>query len=374
MDNIEIINSVDEKIEKVRTRSLDLSFNELMDMYESEELIIDPEYQRMFRWNEVKQSQFIESLILELPVPPIFVIETKDNEYELIDGLQRISSYLHFRGRLPINENNKTQYLRLQDCDILGELEGKTYDDLPKAIQIRLKRNFIRVEVLRKENNNKLRYYMFKRLNSGGEKLSDQEIRNCTIRIMDNKFNDCIIKCSINHNFRNTISKLEEEKIKTKADQELVLRFFTLKNDMGRYKHPFAEYLTKYMEEVAEKKLSFDCKYEEGLFNRTFYILNNLLGKDSFSSILSSGNFKEDLVLYHFDALTLGIQNHLDILEKIINDHDTSKMQQVYCLLKSLKESSAELSKYKTGTKGNIESRMNLISSKIEELVCSWKK
>ena len=157
MDNIEIINSVDEKIEKVRTRSLDLSFNELMDMYESEELIIDPEYQRMFRWNEVKQSQFIESLILELPVPPIFVIETKDNEYELIDGLQRISSYLHFRGRLPISENNKTQYLKLQDCDILGELEGKTYDDLPKAIQIRLKRNFIRVEVLRKENNNKLR-------------------------------------------------------------------------------------------------------------------------------------------------------------------------------------------------------------------------
>ncbi|AJD28704.1 DUF262 domain-containing protein [Clostridium botulinum] len=373
MDNIEIINSVDEKIEKVRTRSLDLSFNELMDMYESEELIIDPEYQRMFRWNEVKQSQFIESLILELPVPPIFVIETKDNEYELIDGLQRISSYLHFRGKLPLDENNKTKYLTLQDCDILEELEGKTYDDLPKAIQIRLKRNFIRVEVLRKENNNKLRYYMFKRLNSGGEKLSDQEIRNCTIRIMDNTFNDCIIKCSLNLNFKNTISKLDDEKIRTKADQELVLRFFTLKNDMRRYKHPFAEYLTKYMEEVAEGKLSFDCIYEEELFDRTFYILNNLLGKDSFSSILSSGNFKEDLVLYHFDALVLGIQKHLDILERIIRENDIQKMQQINDLLKSIKASS-ELIKYRTGTKGNIENRMNLISSKIEDLVCSWKK
>ena len=373
MDNIEIINSVDEKIEKVRTRSLDLSFNELMDMYESGELIIDPEYQRMFRWNEVKQSQFIESLILELPVPPIFVIETKDNEYELIDGLQRISSYLHFRGKLPLDENNKTKYLTLQSCDILEELEGKKYDDLPKAIQIRLKRNFIRVEVIRKENNNKLRYYMFKRLNSGGEKLSDQEIRNCTIRIMDNKFNDCIIKCSLNQNFKNTISKLEEEKIRTKADQELVLRFFTLKNDMGRYKHPFAEYLTKYMEEVAEGNLSFDCVYEEELFNRTFYILSNLLGKDSFSSILSSGKFKEDLVLYHFDALTLGIQKHLDVIEGIIKENNIQKMQQINDLLKSIK-ASPELIKYRTGTKGNIESRVNLISSKIEDLLCSWKK
>lgn len=373
MNSIDIINSVDEKIEKVRTRSLDLSFNELMDMYEDGELIIDPEYQRMFRWNEVKQSQFIESLILELPVPPIFVIETKDNEYELIDGLQRISSYLHFRGKLPQvsnEEKDDNRYLILQNCDILKELDGKKYDDLPKAIQIRLKRNFIRVEVLRKENNNQLRYYMFKRLNSGGEKLSDQEIRNCTIRIMDNKFNECIIKCSLNESFRNVISKLDDEKKKTKGDQELVLRFFALKNNMINYKHPFAEYLTKYMEEVAEGSLSFECISEQDIFNRTFYVLDNLLGKDSFSSVLPSGNFKEDLVLYHFDALTLGIQKHLDIIEEVINKKDTKKIQQINKLLKDIKEST-ELAKYKTGSKLNIEGRMNLVDKKIEELICN---
>ncbi len=79
MDNVDIINAIDKQVQQVRTRSLDLSFNELMDMYENEELIIQPEYQRMFRWNNTKQSQFIESLILELPIPPIFVIETEDN-------------------------------------------------------------------------------------------------------------------------------------------------------------------------------------------------------------------------------------------------------------------------------------------------------
>ena len=94
----ELIADVDSQIVNIRTKSLDVSFNELYDMYENEELIIAPDYQRLFRWEPEKQSRFIESLILEMPVPPIFVIETDNGIYELIDGLQRISSYLHFRG------------------------------------------------------------------------------------------------------------------------------------------------------------------------------------------------------------------------------------------------------------------------------------
>ena len=93
-----LIENVDSQIIKIRTKSLDVSFNELYDMYKNGELTISPDYQRLFRWEEEKQSRFIESLILEMPVPPIFVIETGDGIYELIDGLQRISSYLHFRG------------------------------------------------------------------------------------------------------------------------------------------------------------------------------------------------------------------------------------------------------------------------------------
>lgn len=94
-----LIENVDQQIIKIRTKSLDVSFNELFDMFENEELSIAPDYQRLFRWDEEKQSRFIESLILEMPVPPIFVIETDEGVYELIDGLQRISSYLHFRGK-----------------------------------------------------------------------------------------------------------------------------------------------------------------------------------------------------------------------------------------------------------------------------------
>src|SRR5579872_4610259 len=97
-----LLEAVHNQIKKVQTTSLDLSFNELMDMYEQGELTIDPEYQRAFRWSEGKESRFIESLVLGMPIPPLFVIELEDGKYELIDGLQRLSSYFHFRGALEL--------------------------------------------------------------------------------------------------------------------------------------------------------------------------------------------------------------------------------------------------------------------------------
>ena len=106
-----LVQIVDKKISQVRTKSLD--------MYEDGELIISPDYQRLFRWEDGKQSRFIETLILELPLPPIFVIEIEDGRYELIDGLQRVSSYLRFRGEL-----KGWDTLKLESCDIIPELNG----------------------------------------------------------------------------------------------------------------------------------------------------------------------------------------------------------------------------------------------------------
>ncbi|MHC5734724.1 DUF262 domain-containing protein, partial [Nostoc sp.] len=87
---------IDEKIGEVRTESLDLSFGEIVNLYSSKELVIQPEYHRLFRWTDEQKSRLIESIILELPIPQIFVIETSDAIFELIDGLQRVSSVIQF--------------------------------------------------------------------------------------------------------------------------------------------------------------------------------------------------------------------------------------------------------------------------------------
>ena len=262
-----LIENVDSQIVNIRTRSLDVSFNELYDMYLNKELIISPDYQRMFRWEPEKQSRFIESLILEMPVPPIFVIEIKDGEYELIDGLQRISSYLRFRGEKLEDESQKP--LVLCGCDIVPELNGLTFELIPKALQIKIKRSFVRMEVIRKESEPSLKYHMFKRLNTGGELLSAQEIRNCTVRILGSKGIDFLEKCSENNDFRTIVSRIGSERERLQYRQELVLRYLAMKNDLESYKYPVTEYLTDYLEDITTGKREFNCDREWDIFCKT---------------------------------------------------------------------------------------------------------
>jgi hypothetical protein len=312
----ELIQSVDGAITRVRTRAVDVSFNELFDMYKSKELIINPDFQRLFRWPESKQSQFIESLILELPIPPIYVIEVEDGVYELIDGLQRISSYFHFRGKHP-EEPDADRYLILQDCDVLPALNGQTYDDLPQAIQIKLKRHFIRMEVLRRESDKRLRYHMFKRLNTGGELLSPQEIRNCTIRLLDNTFNEFLKKVSKNEDFQTCMSALTDEKREQMYMEEYALRFFALKNDQAKYVKDIGDFLTEYMEAVSDPDradVQFDYSAEEQIFADTFRVLNEALGEGVFSGFNKQGKPQGYFSALHFEALTIGIQKYLKAL------------------------------------------------------------
>jgi uncharacterized protein with ParB-like and HNH nuclease domain len=84
----------------VRTDAYQMSIGEIVSMYENKELIIDPEFQRLFRWNAGQKSKLIESLLLGIPLPSIFVFEKEDGLWELIDGLQRVSTILEFMGRL----------------------------------------------------------------------------------------------------------------------------------------------------------------------------------------------------------------------------------------------------------------------------------
>lgn len=366
----ELINSVGKKVDKVRTKSLDLSFNELLDMYKNGELIIEPEFQRLFRWSPEKQSRFIESLILEMPIPPIFVIEIEEGKYELIDGLQRISSYISFRGELNYaavaeeesddledadeeddeeeEDTNSTPAqnddslpvspgpLVLTGCDIVPELIGHTFESLPQGLQIRLKRNFVRVDVLRKESEPRLRYYMFKRLNTGGEKLSEQEVRNCTIRLLDNTFNQFLIDMSANADFRNCLANISLEARKRKMDQELVLRFFAFKNDRSKYNHDVGPFMTSYMEAVSDPenpKYTFDYATERTIFEKTFAILSETLGANAFSGMNKKNNFVKRFLNYHFESFTLGLQPHLASIS-LDNKPQLAKLKEVLIAIK----------------------------------------
>lgn len=325
----DIISQVEKQVSQTHTRQLDISFNELADMYESGELDIRPDFQRLFRWSEEQESRFIESLILEMPVPPIFVIEREEGVYQLIDGLQRISSYLHFRGMLKNEEGKLLAPLELIGCDIADLLNGLTFDALPTGFKIRLKRSFIRMQVIRKESDEMLRYYMFKRLNTGGEKLEPQEVRNCTVRLLSNTFADFLQEIAKCNDFTETIN-VTEDKIKSAYPQELALRFFAYKNYGEHYRKDIEPFLDEYMERVSlpstnTKHIAFDYTQEEKIFNQVFSLLNQTLSSRAFGAKANkSNNISEAFRIYHYEAFTIGLLSVLDKIDENNPKHLTA--------------------------------------------------
>ena len=323
-------------IKSLKITSLDISFNELADMYSDEELIIDPNYQRIFRWDLEKQSRFIESILLEMPIPPIYAIEIDDGKYELIDGLQRISTYLSFRGMLRNEEDEEIEDeasfyqeqsydeeteesgtvvengFSLCGCDIIPSLNGLTFNDLPAALKIKAKRAFVRMDVLRKGINPEMKYHMFKRLNTGGEKLSPQEIRNCSLRLISSRFIDYVNELAKDKNFRETLHNVSIKQIKKKFAEELVVRFFAFKNDRDAFVHDIDKFLTGYMEKVslADVKQTpiFDYDHETEIFCNVFKWLNESMGKDAFAMFKTRTSDKlTGFNVYQFEAITAGI-------------------------------------------------------------------
>lgn len=368
-----LILSLEENVEKVHTQSLDLSFNELLDMYTSKELDINPDYQRLFRWSAGAQSRFIESLLLEMPVPPIYVVEAEDSSYQLIDGLQRFSSYLHLRGKLsaphlktPIAEG---EFLTLQECDIVDSLNGLNYDDLPTSLKIRLKRAFVRVEVVRKGSDNKFRYHMFKRLNTGGEELTNQQLRNCTIRMLDPTFIDFVIAKSKSDDFSACIANISSQQKLGSFDQELVLRYFAMKNYKDSFVHDVADFLTEYMEAVSDvenTEVTFDYEREGNIFDKTFKILNLALEDRAFGRQGNNG-IQSNFSVYHFEAICTGLQPHLSNID-VDNDEHISALKAKLEEIKGDAEFKAATTGGGKNSPGPLNSRIQLVERKLGEI------
>jgi hypothetical protein len=369
---VALLSAIDDTLVKVHTKSLDLSFNELLDMYKDQELDISPDYQRLFQWPEGARSRFIESLLLEMPVPPIYVVEQEESRYLLIDGLQRISSYLHLRGELsaphldpPVERGEK---LTLVDCDIVPALNGRTYDDLGTALQIRLKRATVRVEVVRKGSDPRFKYFMFKRLNTGGQALTPQQVRNCTIRLLDSTFNDFIIELSKTDGFVRCTDSLTQSAKLGAFDQELVLRFFAFKNYRANFSHDVEDFLTEYMEKISDPaiRLPFNYAAEREVFLKTFTVLDRTLAELSFSY----ANKKRDglvsgFSVYHFEAISVGLQFVLDKLDP----NDSGQMLALKDVLRAIKLD-PEFIKITTGggrnSSGPLRERIDFVKDRLQ--------
>jgi len=303
---------IDQKVGDVRVEGLDLSFGEIMSLLSNKEVDLYPDFQRYFRWSDEQRSRLIESILLGLPIPQLFFVETDKGVWELIDGLQRICSVIQFIQPELIQQN----HLRLEGCDIIPELNGKTLADLPLALRLKIKRSPVRTVVIKKQSTTLLRYSMFKRLNTGGEALSAQEIRNCQSRMLGQegvKFYNFIRSCAVTPDFKACTESMADNVREKLGDEELVLRFFALKNARDLFKGSIQDWLDRYLDEVVLGKRMFDYQEEKTAFTRLFLFLNAVMGDGAFVKYkvnVPTGG----LAPAYYEAVTIGTFRVLDQL------------------------------------------------------------
>ena len=218
------------------------------------------------------------------------------------------------------------------------------------------------MEVIKKESDNSLKYHMFKRLNTGGELLSAQEIRNCTIRLLGTRGIDFIDECSKDQGFQMAIEKLGEDKKKARYDQELVLRFFAIKNDKESYRYPVTEYLTRFLEEITRENIAFDYAEEKRVFKETFKLISEEFGVDAFSGITESGFYRDEFALYLFDvAISIAVN-----IDKIKLRGAESRVREN---IEKLKKDKDILRSYKTGSVQAVRGRFDIFAREIKSAI-----
>jgi hypothetical protein len=308
---------------KVVKDGYDMSLGELMSLYRERELIVNPKYQRYFRWDISQKTKFVESLLLGIPIPPIFVYTTTGRKWELVDGLQRMSTIFEFSGILrdPTDPQEKKLVPPsvLEGTTLLPSLVNKRWeptseseDDQADAFtegqRIDIKRVRIRVEILKKESDPLAKYELFQRLNTGGSALSEQEVRSCVIIMINEKFHEWLQKLEAYEPFVEAVD-LTERAEKRQKSLEYVIRFLAFRN------HPYQSYLDvhEYLDNASIAMASnnaFNAKAEEDVFKKTFTLIKQALGPDAFKK-WDGNKFIGQSSLAAYEVIAHGVSRHV---------------------------------------------------------------
>ncbi|WP_240152324.1 DUF262 domain-containing protein [Streptomyces mobaraensis] len=251
---------------KVDFDTYDVTVDELLRRVSRKRIDIAPVYQRQFRWDRPRQSRLIESVLLGIPVPPLFMATNstsgEQTRWEVVDGLQRLLTLVNFAGdeKTRSAANLEGEPLRLKDLDKLTTFEGFAFDGLPEDIRTTFEDRPLKIIILNDKSELQVRYDLFERLNTGGIELTDQEIRECVYR---GEFVDLLGQLAKDDNF-NTVVKLPSSRQKDGTREDYVLRFFAFLDRYQKFEHSVKDFLDEFIADahkapkVAARKAIFD--------------------------------------------------------------------------------------------------------------------
>lgn len=339
---------------KVVTDGYEMSLGELINLYRDNELKIDPVFQRLFRWEDGRKTRFIESILLGIPFPPIFVFQNENGIWELIDGLQRLSTLFQLTGDLKGERADELGPLVLNGTQFLPSLNGKRWsessedagDGIGQILQVEIKRARVRVEILKSESDLEAKFELFQRLNTGGAALTEQEVRNSIAVSINNAFYNWLITLSNNDAFKRTAAQTESA-LEAQAGVELVLRFLSFRSINYRAGLDVHEYLDGALMKMATDK-NYDMIHEGDVFNKTFNFLDESLGDRAFKR-WNGQNFSGKFLMSVFEVLATGVSKNVDALDKMT---PTSRNQFIVESAKSLWSNDAFTNNSGAGVRG----------------------
>jgi Protein of unknown function DUF262 len=325
---------IDKTRQEIRTDGYLMSIGEWISLYENQEIDIHPEFQRFFRWSDHQKSTLIESILLGIPIPPIFVSQRDDGIWDVVDGLQRLSTIYEFVGIFKDDHKQTRPPLVLQKAKYLPSLEGKKWDDpasedssFTQAQRLLIKRSKIAVSIVEKESDEMAKYELFQRLNTGGSSATPQEVRNCVLVMLNKQLHQWMRSLADYEPFKNCIA-LSDRLYEEQYDMELVLRFILLFDTDEKSLENLGDigvFLTDKMVEMALKK-DLNYSHIESAFKTTFEILNETTGDNSFKRYDTEKNrFLGGFLLSAYEVIALGAGYHYKELPPAHNVCDRIK-------------------------------------------------
>lgn len=308
----------------LNTTSYDYSTKYLYDLMKSGKIILEVPFQRNQIWKTDRSSALIESIIMNVPIPPLYFAEDDNGKWLVLDGLQRLLSIKNYFD----NEFGLTK------LEVYSELNKRKLKDLPLKARTLLEDGLFRINVIKNDSHKDIKYDVFMRLNKGSATLNYQELRNCMYR---GNLNDAAKElCTENKDFL-TILKQKKPHIRF-LDVEMVLRFFAISDaiwraDKGEYENRIAvrdyggrmvQFINNYMNE--HKNCSDEAKQEyKNRFNDTLEKVKIVFGTDKAFRDVNSESKKVytsifDFIMASFERMTLDFikSNKQDIYKKYV--------------------------------------------------------
>lgn len=323
--NIENVDSEDmdlsnDDLFNITSWGADMSFRELINMYDDNELL-KPELQRKYVWDRPEASRFIESILLGLPIPSIFLANTPDNNKLIIDGYQRIMTVYDYVKKGVFSKDGKV--FKLTNTEKINHRwRGKSFNELSETDQKKIKQTTIHAIIFEqkqpKDKDSSL-FQIFERINTSGKILKSQEIRNC---VFQGNLNALLFELNLNENWRKLFGTIIEDS--RMLDLEFILRFFALGSDKIKKENTgqisLKGFLNDYMGEKKHNTREFIEKKKEK-FLSTINFLNNNLGVDAFHNISSEGSYQSRFNPTIFDSISIATSYAISKLGEITIDN-----------------------------------------------------